>query len=149
METRLPVSIDAIVAALQTAGLTVWDGPIVTGDYRNAVFIGYDGDPEGEFRAATVDQAWAGVGQRKRNEEPHIIGAVTALVGNSATSWKETRDTAFAMLTTVGQTLRSDPSLGQSPPYVAELWPGEYFQEPIPVGYQARIIFAIHIKTRV
>jgi len=156
-ESRVPATFDALVSTLQAAvaaDVAVWDGPIVTGDYRNAVYIGYDGAPESEFKASDTDQAWAAIGQRKRNEEIHIVGAVVVLFGGTAPSWKATRDAAFSILQSIGQSLRADPSLGQNSPsyvdtFVAELWPGEYFQEPCPAGNQARIVFTIHVKTRV
>jgi hypothetical protein len=152
VETRLPASIDAIVAALQPvlAPTPVYDGPILTGDYSNAVYIGYDADPSGaEDHAGSTQQTWAGLGQRKRDEEIQIICAVVTLTGNADTSWKASRDSAFALLEKVGQTLRADPSLALSPPSVAELMPGDLFQENGPEGLQARIVFAIHHKTRV
>lgn len=150
VETRLPAAIDAIVASLKAAGLTVWDGPILSGDYGDAVYVGYDADPGiGEEHASTTTQAWAGLGQRKRDEENQITCAVVTVTGDDLTAWKPARDAAYALLETVGQVLRADPSLALSPPSVAELRPGDYFQEPGPAGFQARIVFSIHHKTRV
>ena len=116
MESRLTASIDAIVAALRAADptLTVWDGPIVSGDYSDAVYIGYDADPDGEFRAATTNQEWAALGRRIRNEDLQIVCAAVVLFGNNDTSWKPTRDACYALVETVGQTLRADPSLAQT-----------------------------------
>lgn len=149
-ETRVPASIDAIVAALQAAGLTIWDGPIVSGDFSSAVFIGYDGDPDGDYRAVTTTQTWSGLGQRKRDEEDLISCAAVALLGTSDTSWKPTRDAVYALLDTVGQTLRADPSLAQPPPYTAEILTGDYFQEATTSGNQGRLVFTIRISnTRV
>jgi hypothetical protein len=150
VQTRIPASIDAIVTALQAAGLNVWDGPILTGDYTDSVYIGYDAQPDiVEQRAATSMQSWAGLGNRARNEDNGITCAVVTLTGDTANSWKAARDHAFSMLETVGQVLRADPSLGLSPPSVAELEPGDYFQEIGPAGYQCRIAFVIHHLTRV
>lgn len=151
VQSRLPASIDAIVEALTTAGVTVWDGPILTGDYGDAIYIGYDADPQGgEERASSTEQTWASaIGQKARNEDLQIICAIVTLTGNDDASWKPARDTAFALLETVGTVLRADPSLGLSPPSVAELWPGDYFQEVGPAGLQTRIAFVINHKTRV
>lgn len=154
-ETRMPAAIDAIVSRLKTAGLTVWDGPILTGDYSNAVYVGFDGDyNDGEERASTTFQEWHGLGAKARRETIDVACAIVALTGNADTTWKPCRDTAVAMLETVGQTLRADPSLGLGPPtvsgdFVAELEPGDFFQEAGPGGMQARIVFTVHIKTRV
>lgn len=150
VQTRIPAAIDAIVTALQGAGLKVWDGPVLTGDYGNCVFIGFDAQPDlVESRAASSAQAWSGLGQRARDENLQITGAVVTLTGNTDESWKAARDIAFAMLESIGQVLRSNPSLGLSSPSVAELQPGDYYQEIGPAGYQCRIAFAVHHMTRV
>lgn len=150
VQTRIPAAIDAIVTALKGAGLTVWDGPVLTGDYGDCVFIGFDAQPDlVEQRAASSVQSWAGLGQRARDENLQITGAVVTLTGNTEDSWKPSRDTAFAMLETIGAVLRGDPSLGLSSPSVAELEPGDYYQEIGPAGYQCRIAFSVHHMTRV
>lgn len=152
-ETRLPALIDAVVAALKAADpdLNVWDGPIITGDYDNAVYIGFDGRYEDfEETASSTQQQWAsGIGQNARDEDHQVTCAVVVLTGDADTSWKPTRDRAYAILETVGQVLRADPSLGLPPPSVAELWPGDYYQENSPQGLQGRIVFSVHSKTRV
>lgn len=149
METRGPAVIDAIVAALQAAGLTTWDGPILTGDYSDAVYVGYDADPEGDQQASSTAQEWAGIGLRRRNEEIDVTCAAVALTGESDETWKRARDAAYTLMETVGATLRATPSLGLGSPCVAELQPGDYFQENGPEGYQARVVFTVHITTRV
>ncbi|MEU0797175.1 hypothetical protein ABZ342_44535 [Amycolatopsis sp. NPDC005961] len=154
---------DAIVAALTTAfngqEVRVWDGPVASGDYANAVYIGYDADPEAaEFIAANGLQQWDGLGAKKRAEELDIVCAVLVdFVESDTNSWKATRDTVFGIFDTVGQTLRANPSLGQPPPFVAEIANSRYSQEfaelqvgeSIAVKPQGRIVFTVHIKTRV
>lgn len=152
METRLAAAIDALYDALIAAdlGVDVWDGPIVSGNSGDTIHLGYDADPEGDAKAGEVEQEWAGVGvTRKRNDSIDIICAAVVLLGNSDTRWKAPRDRAVALIDAVGQVLRADPSLGQAPPFRAELMPGEYFQENGPSGYQARFVFTVHIETRV
>lgn len=153
-EWRIPAAIDAIVTALRTVdGLTVWDGPLVNGEYEDAVFIGYDADPDGgEQLASTTVQTWASsIGQRARDEDNEIICAIVVLLGEDG--WKPVRDRVSAMIDSVGQTLRGyasiGPSLGLSPPSVAELWPGQYFQHALEEGSQGRLTFSIRYKTRV
>lgn len=152
--SRVPEVIDALVAVLTPAlSVPVWDGPIVTGDYGDAVYIGYDADPEGgEEQAADAQQAWAGIGAQARDEDSQITCAIVVLTGNAITSWKGPRDTAYGLLNDVNDAIRSTPakaSLGLSPPSTAELWPGAYYQEDGPGGYQARLLFQINHKTRV
>lgn len=146
--SRVPPTIDALVALFTDAGLKTWDGPLVTGDYEPAVHVGYDGDPEGDFKAVEADQEWIGLGAKRREEEFDVICCATALVGDSEV--KLARDAVFAMTATVESALRADPSLGQVPtPYVAEYRPGDLFIEDTPAGYQARARFNVHVKTRI
>lgn len=145
--SRVPATIDALAASWTAAGLKTWDGAVVTGDYTDAVYLGYDGDPQGDFLTVEPDQNWAGIGAKKRDEEFAIICAAVALLGGGTT--KTARDTVFAMLATVENELRADPSLGQPPPFVAEYKGGPIFTEPGPDGYQVRAVFSVHVKTRV
>lgn len=153
METRIAAAIDALYDALTASNPTtydVWDGPILSGNIRDAIHLGYDADPEGDAQSGASDQEWAGVGtNRRRNESLDITGAVVVLVGDSSPRWKPTRDRAIALMDAVGQVLRADPALGQSPPFRAELIPGDYYQENGPSGYQARFVFTVHIETRI
>lgn len=149
-ETRYPDTVDAIVSAWTAAGLKVWDGPIVSGDYGDAVYVGYDADPEAaEFKAADLSQEWAELGARRRNEDLSIVCAAVVLQGADATSWKPVRDAIFAMYDKAGQALRAAPGLSQAPPFVVEILFGSLFQEPGPQGFQARIVFTVHVKSRV
>lgn len=148
-ESRVPAAIDALVALWEGVDLTVWDGPIVTGEPGDAIYVGYDADPEGDQQAAEVDQEWAGIGARSRDEDIDVVCAAVALVGESDESWKRVRDLVYALVDTAGQALRGNPSLSQVPPFVAGLIPGNYFQENGPDGYQARVAFTVRIKTRV
>jgi hypothetical protein len=147
VSTRFFDSIDAVVAALKAAGVTVWDGPVSSGDFGDAVFVGYDGDPDGAFEAATMGQDWTGLGAKRRDETLDLHCAVVTLSGDS--DWKPARDRARAVLTIVETTLRADPSLGQPSPFVAGVRPVAAFQEPTTDGLQIRITFTISIKTRV
>lgn len=154
-ETRSPAAIDAIAAALLADGLAVFDGPIVNGDQGLKVFIGYDGDPAGDFLAASTTQAWSGIGQRKRDETITIRCAIVSGVGNDDTSWKPVRDTVYAAYDQIGSKLRSNasslgPSLGLPAPSVAEcMTEGSFFQEPTENGMQGRLTFTITYQTRV
>lgn len=152
METRMAAAIDVLYDRWTAAnlGAKVWDGPIVSGDYGDAIYIGYDADPEGEAQAASIEQEWAGVGtNRRRNESLDITCAAVVLVGASDERWKTARDRVTALIDGLGANLRADPSLGQSPPFRAELMPGDYFQESTDAGHQARQLFTVHIETRV
>jgi hypothetical protein len=149
--SRVPATIDALFSLLETAGVPVIDGPLVTSDPSDAVFIGYDGDPDGDFQAAESDQEWIGIGALTREEKFHINCAAVVTVGDG--NVKLARDTAYALTATVENELRSDPSLGLGPPasraFIAGFNGGPMFCEPSPIGYQVRVVFQIHVKTQV
>lgn len=145
VQSPVPSTIDAIVSAFQAAGLTVWDGPVVTGDFSDAVFVGYDANPDAEFQAVTAHvQEWAGLGAKRRKETFTVVCAVVVLLGTGETV-KVARDKAYSLLETVGATLRTDPSVGQPPPFVTNLRPNDLFTEPTDQGWQVRIPFYIDV----
>lgn len=153
-ESRIPAAIDAVVDALEALDvpdLMIWDGPVLSGDYVvNCIYIGCDGSfMENEERASSTQQSWAGLGAKRRDEENQIVCAAVFATGNDMPRWKPARDAVYALVELVGTTLRANPSLGLSAPSVAELWPGDFFQEFGPSGYQARVVFTINHKTRV
>lgn len=151
--SRAPATIDKLVelwtaAAVAAQGtFTVWDGPLVTGDYGPGIHVGYDGDPEGDYKAVESDEEWAGIGAKNRDEEFDVICAAVALVGDNDV--KLARDTVYSLLAVAATTLREDPSLAQTPsPFVAEFRPGPVYFEPSPNGLQVRGLFNVHVKTR-
>jgi len=148
LDSRVPATIDALVTSWDATGATVWDGPIVTGEDQDCIHVGYDGDPDGDYQTADFDSEWAGLGAKARDEEFDIPCAVVALVGDDGGT-KLARDNAYALLKKAADALRADPSLGLSPPFTAGLQGGPVFTEPGPKGYQVRIVFRVHVKTRI
>lgn len=137
---------ELFTAAVGDVG-NVYRGPFVTGELKPAIWVGYDGDPEGDFKTAEPTQEWAGIGAKARDEEFDVVCAATALIGdeNVDLAW----DAVDALLEVVENTLRADPSLGQTPPpYVAEYRPGPTYTEPTANGWQVRAVFNVHVKTR-
>jgi len=142
MPTRAFDSIDAIISVLRTAGLTVVDGPAEIGDYQAMVFVGYDGNPEGDWKALDGDQDWAAIGNRSRDERFDVICAALAPYDETI---KSGRDAVKALLATVETTLRANLSLGFDSPYVAGVIPRELFYE----DGAARHVFLVRVMTRV
>lgn len=142
MPSRLFDSIDAVITALTNAGLTVLDGTGPTGDYQASVWVGYDGDPDGDWRAADIDQQWAGVGTTKVDETFDIVCAIVAPFDETV---KSGRDSVKALFATVETTLRSDLSRGFTPPYIAMVRPRQLFYDPD----GARLVFSVTVNTRV
>lgn len=144
MASHVPTTVDAVLARLESVVKT-WDGPVVSGDFDDAVFVGYDGDPDGEFQAiANHVQSWASLGAKKRNESFSIICAVCVLLGDDIV--KVARDKGYAMLAQVEDALRADPSVGQLSPFVASIKPSVAFTEPTENGMQVRIPFTIDVE---
>lgn len=143
MPTRVFDGIDTVVTILRTAGANVIDGWEVVGDTLDFVYIGFDGDPEGDLSAADINQDWAGIGTKKRNEFFDIVGAVVSRY--SADTPKTSRDRVKAQFTIVETAVLADPSLGFSPPCVAGVNPVQLFAEP----GQYRLTFVIRVQTRI
>lgn len=146
--SRLPGTIDAVVSVLEAAGLVVYDGPVTHDQLDDCVYIGYDGDPTGRFKAGDTNQTWAGsIGTARRDETFDITCAIVVTRGDNET--KLARDTAYDILGTVESTLRANPGLGFTSPYVAGVRPRETFYAPFNDGLQARIVFLVTVQTRV
>lgn len=156
--------VDALVAlfgadgqVINLTGLdyTVYDGEPAAEDYpQNVLIFGWDGDPEGEFKLADLNQDWADAqGSRRRNEQIEIICCVICNYGDGG-SWKPSRDRAKTVLTDVETKLRAAPDLnipidGTRQFLIAEYKPIGAFQEPTGQGYQFRIPFVVRVQTRV
>lgn len=150
--SRVPAVIDALVALYENApGLAkvaVLDGPLVTNaPLKEAVFVGYDGDPDGEGQAAENAQKWAGIGARSRDETVQITGAV--VVWNGGTKVRPVRLRVYELFGVVEDVVRADPSLGLPPPTVAEIASGGLFQVQRQSGIECRIPFIVRVQTRI
>lgn len=145
--TRLAETIDALVSLWSGIGIRTVDGAIVSGDTGNALFVGYDGDRDGEYQTAELDSEWAGLGAGARNESFDIICAVVTRTGFRTP--KEARDAALVVFHAAADALRANPSLGFSPPYVAAPLPQGLFAPPTTKGVQARLVFNVHVETRI
>ncbi|RPE44162.1 hypothetical protein EDD90_7392 [Streptomyces sp. Ag109_O5-1] len=150
--SRVPDLIDALVAALQASGgltgVKVVDGPVVTDSAAEEwVFVGYDGDPEGDFTAATAQQEWAGLGAKKKNEDITVTCAV--LVQRGSTDVRACRVRTYEVLAAVESVLRADPSLGFPTPTVCAVTEHAFHPEQTPDGIQGRLPFTVTCTTRI
>jgi hypothetical protein len=146
-ETRVDEAILALVALWTAADISTVDGPFVSGDTGDRLFVGYDGDPEGEMQAAELESEWSGIGTTKRDEEFDIFCAVVTRSGFRRAS--EARTAALALYQTASVALRANPSLGLPPPSVAAPKPQGLFTPPTSQGVQGRLVFNVHVKTRI
>jgi hypothetical protein len=152
--SRIPATIDALLSSWRTAPSlsadNVIDGPKVGSLPREVVFVGYDGDPEGDFTVAESEQEWAGLGAKRRDEEFDVVCSIVVTRGDSDV--KGARDRGFAIQALLEDKLRSDPSLGMpgdTLPFTAEFRPVSVHLEPTAQGFQVRVVFNVHVKTRV
>ncbi len=146
MPTRMFDAIDRVIAMLQAVDVNVVDSRTVVGDSIDFVFVGYDGDPEGESLAVQGDQDWAGIGTTKRDETFDIWGAVVSRY--SADPPKTSRDRVKDQFTLVENAILADPSLGMAGQVqycIADVHPVQLFVED---GWY-RLTFVVRVKTRV
>lgn len=153
--TRVADAILAIVAALEsgtTAALaTVVDGPSaeatpMPGSY---VFVGWDGDREGDYNATEDwEQDWAALGAQRKNESFDVVCAVVSGSGDPRVAAR--RQTALAVLAAVETDLRSalNIGLGLPQPTFARLSSAQLIQE-WEDGLRVRIPFSINVQTRI
>lgn len=145
MPSRVFDAINKVIDMITAAGGNVVDGPFPDGDIETQILLGYDGDPEGDWSAAVIDQDWAGI-TRKRDETFDIVGAVVCAY--SADDMRTLRARVQAQFTLVETSLLADPSLslpGQVDYCIADVHPVQLFAE---TG-QYRLTFVIRVKTRV
>lgn len=149
--SRAPAAIDALVALWTPLfpSNPVFDGPTLAEDYRDALFVGYDGDPDGEREAVASTSKWAGIGVKKRDETIVIMCSAVAISGDGIP--KDARDRAYALYNTAEAALRANPSVSQSPtPFVAEIVTVQMLWDWLETsGLQARIAFSVHVETRI
>lgn len=149
--SRVPAALTQLATTATTAvaslGCKVYRGPFVTGDPGKALFIGYDGDPAGDFRGVVTTSEWAGIGAKARNEEFTIVCAITVNSGDPDVA-RATDDT-YAIHAAFEAAVRADPSLNQAPRFTAALAGGELFTMPHPAGLQVRLSFVVSASARI
>jgi hypothetical protein len=150
--SKVGAIIDALVAACQASptftdpnGPVLYDGPGDSSDnWKDATFIGFDGDWEGGFQAVALTQTWAYVGGTSRFEQMDIHCAAISWSGENTP--KVHRDAALLMVAAVETVIRTDPTLGLDNSVVAELTVGDMFQAPFRDGQECRILFTIAVR---
>lgn len=150
--SRVPALINAVLAALRSApglsGVQVVDGPLVTASAAQEwVFVGYDGDPEGDFTTAETEQTWAGLGARAKSESISLTCCVLVQRGSAEVS--TCRDRTYAIFGSVEDVLRSDPSLGLPSPTTTQVASDSFHTEQTSNGVQGRLTFAVTCTTRI
>ncbi|MEU8717482.1 hypothetical protein [Streptomyces sp. NPDC048663] len=150
--SRVPDLIDALTAGLggwpDLATVKVVDGPLVTDSASEEwLFVGYDGDSEGDFVTATTQQEWAGIGAKKKTEE--IVLTCSILVQRGSTDVRSCRARTYEIFAAVESFLRADPGLGFSTPTVCAVGEHTFHQEQTEAGMQGRLPFTVTCTTRI
>lgn len=147
--SRIPAVIDALVSMLTAAlpAITVYDGPWVTPPETTDSFITVGWTPDGEN--PTGEQAWAGLGNKARDERIDIPCYADAYSGDTAT--KARRDAASALLAAAENALRTDTTLGGAIPNPGWAQIGSYSirQEQTEAGLEVGITFHVLVNTRI
>lgn len=150
-QSRLPAAMQwlhsTVDAAIPAPTALVLLGGRPTGETRDLLFIGYDGDPEGERVAATSRRDWAGLGAKKRDEQLDIVCSACALVGTA--DYPTALARVDGLLTTVDGLLVTTPSMTQTPPFVAHVGNVDVYTDFTEAGLQARLVFHVLITTRI
>lgn len=149
--TRVPAVLSQLTSvattALANSTCTVYRGPFVTSDTGDALFIGYDGDPGGDFRSVLSTSEWAGLGAKARNEEFRVFCGITCMRGDA--NVQSAVDDAFTIYNLFEDAVRATPSLSQAPRITVALNTGELFTLPHPSGLQIRLGFSVAVSARI
>lgn len=146
--SQVPVLIDAVVALARADAVLseaeVLDGPQVTeSGAADWVLVGYDGDPGGDFQAASTAQDWAGLSTR-RGERITLTVALVASRGD--TDVRAARERVYTLGERLESLLRANPSLGLGAAQVA-VDSTVLHQEQTAQGVQARLILGLGCET--
>jgi len=121
MPSRIPEVIDALVALGKTEpayepngdgtrGVIVTDGPEVSDNSApDWLVVGFDGDANGDFEAATSVGGWSDLGTG-REEEFQVT--VAAIADRGDTDISGARQRVYEIAAPVEAWLREDPSIG-------------------------------------
>ncbi|MYS47536.1 hypothetical protein GTY23_41480 [Streptomyces sp. SID5998] len=114
MGSRVPEVIDALVALGQAdpdlSEVVVSDGPEVTDSAAaDWLIVGFDGDPDGDFQAATTAGGWSDLAGGR--EETFQV-TVAAVASRGDTDVRAARRRAYEIGARVEAWLRADPSIG-------------------------------------
>lgn len=152
--SRCGTVIDALVTRCQASPTfadpaRVYDGPVTTGDteWTQAVYIGFDGNWQGSFESALIDQELAYVGNTTMRETLDIRCVAEAWSGDPTV--QAIRAQALTMLAGVETVLRTDPTLGIDGSTIATLQVGALYQAPFKDGLAVRIPFVVHVITTI
>lgn len=148
----------AVDASEYKGGVDVYFGPLVSGDPDDAVFVGYDGDPSGDFEAVTHTQSWAALGQHRQDDYFDIHCCILTMSGiTDGEGMIAAMGRLYGIWICLSSAIKADPSLGLGPGTTedAPVWVSDVrsFSSYVPTdeerGVMPRITFDVHCETRV
>jgi hypothetical protein len=149
--SRIPAVLNELESVATTAmantGCQVFRGPFVTGDPGSALFIGYDGDPGGDFETVIQNSEWAGLGAKARNEMFDVFCAITELSGENNVG--AATDHVFVLFSAFEDAMRANPGLNQAPRLTAAVATVHLSTMPHPSGLQVRLTFTVRVSARI
>lgn len=149
--SRFADTLTALTTVANTAmagtGCAVFRGPFITGDPGNSLFIGYDGDPGGDFQSVLQTSEWAGLGAKARNELFDVLCAITGIFGDGDV--KAATDKVYSLYSAFENAMRADPDLNQPPRFTAAVTTAQLFTIPHPAGLQVRLAFNVRVSARI
>lgn len=145
--SKIPALLDALVTAFRAApalrDVEVTDGPQMSNSGASDwVCVGWDGDPEGDYLAASVELDWTSLGTGRGES---IDVPVVVLVSRGSTEIKPARDAAFAYYDAISAVFR-DPTLG-IPQVQAFVGMNGLYQVQDDKGVHARLSLAIRCNS--
>jgi hypothetical protein len=148
----------ALAGSEYAATVDIYLGPLISGDPDDAVFVGYDGDPTGEFEMVSHTQTWAAIGQRRQDDVFDIHCAILTMAGiTDGDGMVAAMGRLYGIWFCLTAALKADPSMGMGPGTTedAPVWVADVrsFSSYVPTdeerGVLPRITFAVHVETRV
>jgi hypothetical protein len=138
----------------EDGAVDVYLGPLVSGDPDDAVFIGYDGDPLGDFECVRHTQVWGALGQKARDEEFDVLCCIMNRAGQTdADGVAECFDRLYRIFTLIANSIHAVPSLGLGPPMTPYMTAdirnfGAYMPLMESGDVQPRLSYNVHVRTR-
>lgn len=145
-------------SAYGDGSVDVYLGPLINGDPDDAVFVGYDGDPEGAFAMTQHTQEWRTLGQRRRDEQFDVFCCVLTMSGRTdGPGVLDAVERLYGIYSVCADAVHADPSLGLGPgsAHNAPVFKASVrgFQTYIPTepdrGAIPRVQFSVHVETRI
>lgn len=151
MPSAIPDIINAVVqlAKDQLTDVIITDGIGPSDEVGKYLMIGVD-DVDGESVLPTADsrQSWANIGHVVRDESGDVTCA--AMAWNGQNDPRQARTDVFALVASLEDAVRADPTLGIRPQIRAEFGTSvELRQLQDEYGASATVIFQIHFDARI